>query len=241
MRQRNPSESLDNCASVSSGSSVSTIFEGYTYARARRDGEESAKIPLNTLKKTETSKTPKTGGTIALENKGDKASQVSGSENRPVETVETALREVLSLPYRQLSALPLVTTLRLRVPGISAEVLFTTSSAQAARAAEGRVAVFGPARGKAPSELDLACFAAENDRARLPELQAWIRRKLADCRWRLTPGAALDGRVPGARVRGWTLGECLRRLGARCEAVSLGDDATPLWSAQSATEGQQAA
>lgn len=170
---------------------------------------------------------------------GDEVSPLAGAEKGQSgdsgDTLDLAVLEVCSLPAHWLAELSLKPTLWLAVPGISAEVVFTASRAQAARAIPGRRAVF------TPLEYEAACLAAEHDRARLVDLRRWVERKLADPGWRLTRRTALGAHIPGAKPGGMTLGASLRHLGARVRDVGVGDDPEPIRDGERPTEGQEAA
>ena len=227
-------KSQDNCVRVSGVTGVTTVLD--EYMRARRNAEGVCKKSLLKDIYQQDSKTPETGEVLPLENQSDCLSRNTLSHpETPLRHPPLAFREVLSMPLAQISHLPLKPTLWLAVPGISAEVAFTASRAQAARAIVGQRAVL------TPKEYIPACYAAENDRAWPEDLRSWVERKLRAPGWRLTEAMALGGKVGGLVDRKWTLDACLRRLGASLCGVGLGDDLEPVWGSRSATGAHRAA
>ncbi|NIR31708.1 MAG: hypothetical protein GWN84_20825 [Gammaproteobacteria bacterium] len=129
--------------------------------------------------------------------------------------------ELLDLPVRLLTKLPLTTTVLCRAEGVAAPIVLTTSKA-AYRAARGqRWPVF------VGGELVAMTLAAEHDRLFARDVVQWCERKAAAPEWRLGPEAAHGLGVAGRRLwaRRWCLGPVLRAGGLEPVDVAAGDPA----------------
>jgi len=135
---------------------------------------------------------------------------------------EAALQELLNMPARLLSGLPVPVCLHLRVPGAPVPVMLWTGAYAAGRAATPVLADIIVFDGV---ELEALVIASEADRL-------WHADFLGLCfeKWR-TPdvpvrAAELLGGANPEPEAGWTLGRVLARLGLEVDAVAF--DAEPV-------------
>ena len=143
-------------------------------------------------------------------------SEVVAKPPPPPPELTLAMREVLKLPARLISDLPLATSL---VCSQSSGLFAITTS---------RIVFEHFRKLRWPTfmglELKALAIAAEHERASPAALAEWCKRKLDDASWALDYRVSIGG-VPGKfEAQGWLLADVLKQYGSQLFAVECKDD-----------------
>jgi len=133
--------------------------------------------------------------------------------------LEVSRRELLALPARLLTQLPIETRIHVQTSGSKSE--FVLSTAEEVPLAPkgsgvGRPCWFGA------SELDALVLGVEAERTFASDIRRFALRKLHERDFRVNAEHALDGADPGDDRRALTLGEVLEVLDLEITAIEVG-------------------
>jgi hypothetical protein len=142
--------------------------------------------------------------------------------------LEVSRRELVALPARLLTQLPVETRIYVQASGTKTEFVLTTAS-------DAPIAPKGSGRKRpcwlAASELDALVIGVEAERTSASDLTSFALRKLHDRSFRVTAEHALGGTDPGDDLRPMSLGEVLEVLDLEITGIELGpmpSEAQPL-------------